>query len=100
MFTPQELLKTQSGRQLVSQWPQYAGHLHAEPGGRPQVYLNVFEYYMFWGAYYVLRGRSLNEQRSTAGSGGSSSPGGINWRLHMSEFSHLRNVTNLISGMS
>lgn len=52
----QELLKTPVGRRQLELWPQYAGRIHMDALGRPQVYLNVFEYFMFWTAFYVLRG--------------------------------------------
>ncbi|GLC41058.1 hypothetical protein PLESTB_000948000 [Pleodorina starrii] len=62
----QELLKEPNGlgRRLLDTWPQYRGRLRHDPAGRPQVYLNLFEYFMFWTAFYVLRGSAADNGRS------------------------------------
>lgn len=39
-----------------------------------QVLLNVFEYFMFWSAFFVLRGSAGNDANRWAGQGGK--PGG------------------------
>ncbi|EFJ53110.1 hypothetical protein VOLCADRAFT_127384 [Volvox carteri f. nagariensis] len=62
----QELLKEPQGYglRLLDAWPQYRGRIRADPAGRPQVYLNLFEYFMFWTAFYVLRGSASDNSRS------------------------------------
>ncbi|GBF95518.1 hypothetical protein Rsub_07868 [Raphidocelis subcapitata] len=57
----QELLQTAGGRAELERWPQYRGRLRAEAGGRCQVMLNMYEYFMFWAAFYVLRGTRGHE---------------------------------------
>ncbi|KAJ9510102.1 hypothetical protein QJQ45_015584 [Haematococcus lacustris] len=63
----QVLLSSPAGRQLLASWPQYAGHIHPDASGRVQVYLNVFGYFMFWTAFYVLRGRALGPDQPGGG---------------------------------
>ncbi|KAK9815560.1 hypothetical protein WJX72_005838 [[Myrmecia] bisecta] len=52
----QILLGIEAGRQVLNSWPQYHNHIVTDASGRCQVHLNVFEYFMFWTAFYVLRG--------------------------------------------
>ncbi|KAG2501874.1 hypothetical protein HYH03_000372 [Edaphochlamys debaryana] len=62
----QELLKEPQGlgRRVLDSWPQYRGRIRQDAAGRPQVFLNVFEYFMFWTAFYVLRGSSSDSGRA------------------------------------
>ncbi|KAG2439532.1 hypothetical protein HXX76_004885 [Chlamydomonas incerta] len=77
----QELLKEPGGlgRRLLDTWPQYRGRIRADVTGRPQVFLNVLEYFMFWTAFYVLRGSTSDGSRvdSRPPAGGSSSGYGM-----------------------
>ncbi|PNW82237.1 hypothetical protein CHLRE_06g278126v5 [Chlamydomonas reinhardtii] len=72
----QELLKEPGGlgRRLLDSWPQYRGRIRPDVTGRPQVFLNVLEYFMFWTAFYVLRGSTSDGSRvdSRPPAGGSS----------------------------
>ena len=43
-------------RQELATWPQYSKRIVRGPGGRAAVHLDVFGYYVFWTAFYVLRG--------------------------------------------
>ena len=43
-------------RQELSTWPQYAKCIVKGPGGRAAIHLDVFAYFAFWTAFYVLRG--------------------------------------------
>jgi hypothetical protein len=54
----QILLESAKGRQRLSSWPQYAGSLVGAGADRQtvQVHLDVFKYFMFWFAFYALRG--------------------------------------------
>lgn len=92
----QELLKTASGRRELENWPQYRGHIRPDSSGRTQVYLNVFEYFLFWNAFYVLRGgRGLAPDNGRAGerglAGGLQAP-----RSYMSDIRRMG--TSFISG--
>lgn len=87
----QELLRVPAGLRELNGWPQYKGRLRLDNMGRCQVHLNMFEYLMFWAAFYVLRGsRSTDKGKAATSSrgrgliqsgarrllGGSSSSGG------------------------
>ena len=52
---PQRFLRCLNRRELA-RWPQYGGRVFTDAAGRPQVHLNVFGYFLFWTAFYVLRG--------------------------------------------
>ncbi|KAK9814998.1 hypothetical protein WJX73_004353 [Symbiochloris irregularis] len=52
----QLLLALDAGRKELATWPQYARHIVVGPGGRAVIHLDVFAYYVFWTAFYVLRG--------------------------------------------
>jgi hypothetical protein len=55
----QALLSSAAGRRELEAWPQYSRHImgpELDATRRPQVSLDVFTYYMFWTAFYVLRG--------------------------------------------
>lgn len=43
-------------RQELVTWPQYAKRIVRGAGGRAAIHLDVFGYYAFWTAFYVLRG--------------------------------------------
>ncbi|GLI62983.1 hypothetical protein VaNZ11_005840 [Volvox africanus] len=62
----QELLKEPQGYgiKLLGTWPQYRGRIRSDATGHPQVYLNLFEYFMFWTAFYVLRGSGNDTRRN------------------------------------
>ncbi|GIL77653.1 hypothetical protein Vretifemale_7145 [Volvox reticuliferus] len=62
----QELLKEPQGYgiKLLSTWPQYRGRIRSDATGHPQIYLNLFEYFMFWTAFYVLRGSGNDTRRN------------------------------------
>ncbi|WIA17648.1 hypothetical protein OEZ85_014453 [Tetradesmus obliquus] len=66
----QELLRLPAGRLELDGWPQYHGRLRLDGMGRCQVHLAMFQYFMFWAAFYVLRGSHSSDK---AGKGGSSS---------------------------
>ncbi|KAF6262749.1 hypothetical protein COO60DRAFT_1699160 [Scenedesmus sp. NREL 46B-D3] len=57
-------------------WPQYHGRLRLDGVGRCQVHLNMFQYFMFWAAFYVLRGSSSSSSSSDKTGKGSSSSSG------------------------
>ena len=40
----------------MERWPQYKGHIRLEGQGKPRIELNVLTYFLFWTAFYVLRG--------------------------------------------
>eukprot|EP00879_Flechtneria_rotunda_P023522 GHRR01024884.1.p1 GENE.GHRR01024884.1~~GHRR01024884.1.p1 ORF type:complete len:956 (+),score=357.62 GHRR01024884.1:92-2959(+) len=63
----QELLRLPAGRLELDSWPQYHGRLRLDAAGRCQVHLNMFQYFMFWAAFYVLRaGRSSDKKSSNS----------------------------------
>ena len=43
-------------RQELERWPQYRGRIFQDAQGRTQIHLNVLSYFLFWMAFYVLRG--------------------------------------------
>ncbi len=45
-----------SVRRELERWPQYQGRILQDGHGRTQIHLNVFYYFLFWMAFYVLRG--------------------------------------------
>lgn len=51
----QMLLSLSSGHKELARWPQYEGRLVVDASGRCQIHLDVFEYFIFWTAFYVLR---------------------------------------------
>ena len=40
----------------MERWPQYRGHIVLDGQGNPRIHLNVLTYFLFWTAFYVLRG--------------------------------------------
>lgn len=42
-------------RKALEAWPQYSKHIIVDRRGKYHVHLNVFEYFVFWTAFYVLR---------------------------------------------
>ncbi|KAK9917041.1 hypothetical protein WJX75_000269 [Coccomyxa subellipsoidea] len=52
----QVLLALEGGRQELERWPQYRGRIFQDAQGRTQIHLNVLSYFLFWMAFYVLRG--------------------------------------------
>ena len=40
----------------MERWPQYKGHIKMDAQGKPAIHLNVLTYFLFWTAFYVLRG--------------------------------------------
>eukprot|EP00798_Chlamydomonas_sp_ICE-L_P029152 gene29154-32373_t len=105
----QELLRRVAGRLELTHWPQYKDRVVRDSSGHIQVFLNVFEYYMFWTAFYVLRGgRSCDSytgsgSRSRGGGSGSSGSGSgrplQHWgQSYMSDISRMG--SKLISGLS
>ncbi|BDA48624.1 hypothetical protein COCOBI_12-3050 [Coccomyxa sp. Obi] len=52
----QLLLASEAGRKELERWPQYRGRIFQDPQGRTQIHLNVLSYFLFWMAFYVLRG--------------------------------------------
>ena len=40
----------------MERWPQYKGHILLDAQGKPRIHLNVLTYFLFWTAFYVLRG--------------------------------------------
>uniref|UniRef100_A0A7S2VW20 Uncharacterized protein n=1 Tax=Chlamydomonas chlamydogama TaxID=225041 RepID=A0A7S2VW20_9CHLO len=93
----QELLKTFAGRRELERWPQYAGHLApADPTTRraqPQVVLDVFGYFAFWTAFYVLRGSRSADVRGYGGGSGHQQWG----RSYMSDIKRMG--SNLLPGL-
>eukprot|EP00898_Chlorokybus_atmophyticus_P003509 jgi/Chlat1/4159/Chrsp27S04264 len=61
----QLLLSTEQGAQLLSQQPHLRDRVVKTNGGRCQVHVGVFEYYMFWFAYYARRARSASAGSQT-----------------------------------
>ena len=55
-------------RQALEGWPQYAGRLLLDGSGRPAVHVPVFQYFLFWTAFYMLRGpgASYTTQQSSS----------------------------------
>lgn len=52
----QMMLAAAAGRTELEHWPQYAGTLVYDSAGKPHVHLGVFSYFVFWTAFYVLKG--------------------------------------------
>ena len=40
----------------MERWPQYRSHIVLDGQGKPRIHLNVLTYFLFWTAFYVLRG--------------------------------------------
>lgn len=54
---PQMLLAAPAGRAELERWPQYArGAIVADSAGRCHVKLGVFQFFLFWFAFYVIKG--------------------------------------------
>lgn len=54
---PQMLLAAPAGRAELERWPQYArGAVVADASGRCHVKLGVFQFFLFWFAFYVIKG--------------------------------------------
>ena len=49
----------------MERWPQYRSHMVLDGQGKPRIHLNVLTYFLFWTAFYVLRG-SHSSATSTA----------------------------------
>ena len=76
----QERLLSPGGRAELERWPQYRGRLRPDAAGRWQVVLNMYEFFMFWAAFYVLRGSRGAEAaaaRAAAGGAGGGAAGGV-----------------------
>ena len=62
-----------SNRKALEGWPQYSRHIIEDARGKYHVHLNVFEYFVFWTAFYVLRSSqvsgSYNPQAAPRGYG-------------------------------
>ena len=62
-----------SCRKALESWPQYYKHIVTDGRGKHHVHLNVFEYFAFWTAFYVLRSSqvsgSYNPQSAPKGYG-------------------------------
>ena len=60
-------------RKALELWPQYYRHIVTDARGKHHVHLNVFEYFAFWTAFYVLRSSqvsgSYNPQSAPKGYG-------------------------------
>ncbi|KAL4451949.1 hypothetical protein ABPG75_007611 [Micractinium tetrahymenae] len=53
----QMLLAAPAGRAELERWPQYArGAIVADASGRCHVKLGVFQFFLFWFAFYVIKG--------------------------------------------
>jgi hypothetical protein len=61
-------------RKELERWPQYRGRILQDGLGRNQIHLNVFTYFLFWMAFYVLRGSQTQQSAAPA---------------HMRRYSHL-----------
>ena len=51
---------TPSSRKALESWPQYYKHIVTDARGKHHVHLNVFEYFAFWTAFYVLRSSQVS----------------------------------------
>ena len=40
----------------MERWPQYKGRVVLDGQGNPHIHLSVLTYFLFWTAFYVLRG--------------------------------------------
>ena len=40
----------------MERWPQYRSHIVLDGQGKPRIHLDVLTYFLFWTAFYVLRG--------------------------------------------
>ena len=40
----------------MERWPQYKGRIVLDGQGNPHIHLSVLTYFLFWTAFYVLRG--------------------------------------------
>ena len=40
----------------MERWPQYRSHIVVDGHGNPRIHVNVLTYFLFWTAFYVLRG--------------------------------------------
>ncbi|GAX78724.1 hypothetical protein CEUSTIGMA_g6162.t1 [Chlamydomonas eustigma] len=60
----QALLASATGRKQLESWPQYHKSIigpERSSTRRTQIFLDVFTYFMFWTAFYVLRGNRSDE---------------------------------------
>ena len=49
-------------RKELEKWPQYQKHILVDGRGNCHVHLNVFEYFVFWTAFYVLRSSQVTSE--------------------------------------
>lgn len=54
------------GRKELARWPQYRGRVVEDGAGRTQIHLNVWGYFLFWTAFYVLRGSQTRPEAAPA----------------------------------
>ena len=53
-------------RKELAKWPQYRGRIVEDSLGRKQIHLNVWGYFLFWTAFYVLRGSQTRPEAAPA----------------------------------
>lgn len=51
----QMMLAAAAGRAELERWPQYAGALVYDSSGKAHIHVGVFQYFVFWTAFYVLK---------------------------------------------
>lgn len=49
------MLAAAAGRAELERWPQYAGALVYDSSGKAHIHVGVFQYFVFWTAFYVLK---------------------------------------------
>ena len=73
----QRLLQTESGAMSLNRSPPYAGCIKRDSMGKYQVHLGLYQYFMFWTAYFAMRPgarRGHATHQSSFGLGTRSSP--------------------------
>ena len=74
----QRMLQTESGAAALNRAPPYAGCIKRDSAGKYQVHLGLYDYFMFWLAYFSMRPGGLRGSMSLSSvygrSSGPSSP--------------------------
>ena len=53
-------------RAEMERWPQYRGRIVLDAQGNPHIHLSVLTYFLFWTAFYVLRGSHASHTTEAA----------------------------------
>jgi len=63
----QRMLQTEAGAMTLNRSPPYAGCIKRDSMGKYQVHLGLYQYFMFWTAYFAMRPGARRGHQSTIG---------------------------------